>query len=131
MKVSSPLMRDDRRQDLIAGVEGTGLVEQRREVVEAVVGDLAELLRVAIQLGGHGRTCVSQGSEASGRTPDVPHPPRRVDRSPGTVQAGSAPTLSAMGALRSFWSKQQKTPGARSMPVYAATYVSRHGVDHP
>ena len=47
-----------------------------REVVEAVVGDLAELLRVAIQLGGHGRTCVSQGSEASGRAPDPRTHPR-------------------------------------------------------
>ena len=39
-------------EELVVGVEGVGLVEERRVVVEAVVRGLAQLVGVAVELGG-------------------------------------------------------------------------------
>ena len=62
-------------EDLVVGVERERLVEQLGVVVEALLGDPAQLVEVAVQLGRQGPACVPAHREAAVlEGPRVPRP---------------------------------------------------------
>ena len=120
-----------------------------RVVVEAGLGDRAQLADVAVQLGGQ-RARARARRTAARRAPRRPSardrrqttnryvgiggvvakrrtPSSRRGRRPlaSTVQAGSARRRASPVALRSGWSKQAKTRCARSMPQIGRRRRSR------